>query len=148
MLEVNFTCVIFIFSFLLFVYLLNKTLWKPIGKIKHEREAEISGELLRAQETERKTNQIIQEVHSELENIRNSEQTALNDIFKEFAQKRVEEENKLKSEFESTRQKAHAEVDSERLTLLSNVDQESSKLASIIVQKLAPANLNLEVTSK
>ncbi|MDX1921363.1 MAG: hypothetical protein SFU25_11605 [Candidatus Caenarcaniphilales bacterium] len=148
MLEVNFTCVIFIFSFLVFVYLLNQTLWKPVGKIKQERDADISGELLRAVETERKTNEIIQQVHTELENIRNSEQTALNDIFKEFAQKKIDEENKLKSEFESTRQKTYAEVDSERLNLISHVEQESAKLANVIVQKLAPANLNLGVSSK
>lgn len=143
MLEVNFTCVIFIFSFLLFVYLLNKTLWSPIGKIKEERESEVSGELLKAQETERKTNQIIQQVHSELENIRNSEQETLNNIFQEFAQKRIEEERKLKSEFETTRKKTHEEVDSERVNLLSKVDQESAKLANVIVQKLAPSSLNI-----
>ena len=57
LLEMNFTLVLFAVSFLIFIYLLNSALFKPVGKVIEERKNLIDGEYSKAKEFTQKANQ-------------------------------------------------------------------------------------------
>lgn len=48
LLEINFTMVIFAASFLMFIYLLNLTLYKPVGKVIEDRKSLITSDYSKA----------------------------------------------------------------------------------------------------
>ncbi|MDJ0624962.1 MAG: hypothetical protein QNJ31_01175 [Candidatus Caenarcaniphilales bacterium] len=149
MLELNFTCVIFIISFLVFVYFLDQTLWKPIRKIKEERDSDLIGEKEKAKEAEEKTKSIIEKVNSEIEAIKKSERELIDSLFKSFNDEKEQEELKIKQELEIKKQKAFEEIEVEREGLLKSINQESADLANVIVGKLAPeVNLSGGVSAK
>jgi F0F1-type ATP synthase membrane subunit b/b' len=139
MLEVNFTCVIFILSFIPFVFFLNQTLWKPISRIKAERDLDISQELNQADRAERETKEISTKVKQELEALRKEEQMSFNKALQEFSQQKIKEEEKLKVEFAQLKERTFHTINSQRDSLLSSSEAMSGDIAETLLQKLTAA---------
>ena len=51
LLEINFTLILFAASFLVFIYLLNMTLYKPVGEVIESRKQLMDGEYTKAKES-------------------------------------------------------------------------------------------------
>jgi F-type H+-transporting ATPase subunit b len=138
MLELNATALFFALSFLVFIFLLDKVLWKPVQKVKEERDQALQAELGNATQAEAKTRSIVQSVSDEVESIKKSEHDAIEQIFAESKQQEEKEESKLKAELEIFKQKAYEQFVSEEASLNLSVDSEAGQLAQSIIKKIAP----------
>jgi F-type H+-transporting ATPase subunit b len=138
MLEINGTIIIFALSFLVFIFLLDKALWQPIGKLKEARSSEIALEIQNAIQVEEKTKVIIAQVNSEINSIKKLEHQAIDQLFKESKLQAEEAEGKLKEELEAQKRKAYEELISENTLAESFIENKSRELAQLILQKIAP----------
>jgi len=138
MLEINGTCLVFVLSFLLFVLLLNQTLWRPIAIVKKVREADLLSEQEKAIDAESKTQSILEQVSSEIEEIKKREHTYLDGLLKDFTKKRELEEIQLKSEMEESKKRAYEQIMKEGEAFKSSLQGEAEKLAHLIVARVAP----------
>lgn len=137
MLEINGTCLVFILSFLVFVYLLNKTLWKPVGQIKEIRNNDLLSEQDKASEAESKTQSIIKQVNSQVKEIKKSEHDYIEHLLKDFAKEKELDESKIKADMEEFKRNAYRQIVEEEQALKSSLEEEANKLAKLIISKIA-----------
>jgi F-type H+-transporting ATPase subunit b len=143
MIELNGTSLVFALSFLLFVYLLDFALWKPVSKIKEERAIELKTELDSASQAEEKTKSILKQVSQEISSLKKVEHDAIEKLFRESKLEEDQEEAKLKNELEIFKEKAKSELLAERDSLLGSLEEQSKELANLISNKVAPEYLTL-----
>ncbi len=139
MIEINGTTLVFALSFLVFVFLLDQVLWKPIIKVKAQRADDLNNELNNASQAEAKTKTIINQVNSEIEAIKKSEQLAIEKLFADSKAEADSQTAKLKAELEAYKQKSFAELDSESSSLESEIHQQAQELAKSILAKISPS---------
>ncbi len=99
MLEVNATAFIFALSFLLFVFILNEVLWKPLFAVKTVRQREKTGKEHAADMINSKTRNIIKGINQNLEAHRSKFSEAMQQLLTDAKQLEDKEKQELLSSF-------------------------------------------------
>ena len=146
MFELNGTLVIFVASFLLFMFLLNEIMLKPIGKVMDARAKAIEDNLEAGRVAKLQSEKLLNQYEEDLHRIKAEAQTLIT--------KSVDEANKQKNaalgELASNGQiklaQAKAEISSERTKLIDELVGQEKELVEIITQKVLgePVHVSLD----
>lgn len=136
LLEINFTLVIFAISFLIFIYLLNLTLYKPLGEIIKKRKDLIEGNYLKAKELTNKANELLESYKQEIKLAKLDAHNIMQDAF-DKAQKVKEEKisgllNELNNEKETVLKQMHIEKEK----VMKELQEKITQLTELITIKI------------
>lgn len=133
--EFNGTFLVTIISFLIFVFLMNKILYEPIGKIVSERHKFIDGNLQTADENNKKAEDISNKKEESLKNARNDVKGKYSDSINEF-----------KSQKDSIVQNAQHEADEALWYACENLDKLSKEAKEALKNRMT--ELSNDITEK
>ena len=136
LLEINFTLILFAVSFLVFIYLLNMTLYKPVGEVIEHRKRLIDGEYARAKELTNKANE-------SLENYKNKIKTARHEAHS-IIQESVQKAQKLKEEkiswllvtLNKEKEESFKKIEEEKKIVMQKLEKEIKMLTDLITNKI------------
>lgn len=145
MFELNATLIIFVLSFLVFMYLLNQIMLKPIGKVMEARAAKISGDLKVGKDAHTQAGDLVTHYQEHLHKIRHEAQSVINEATQKANQGRNDELGKVKAEGQKKLEAAKAQIVSERKALVDPLVSQELELIEDIAHKLLGERVSLSL---
>ena len=136
LLELNFTLVLFAASFLVFIYLLNLTLFKPVGKIIEKRGNLIKGEHSKAKELLENATSLIESYKQKIKSARIESQSLLQEAVNEGKKKRDEKVLVLMTELNKDKETSLKKINEEKETAMKKMESEIKQLTDLITNKV------------
>ena len=136
MLEINFTLVLFAASFLVFIYLLNLTLYKPVGKIIEERKNLISSEHDKAKELRSKAKKILEDYTKEIKFARQNGQSIIQDTIDQATLKKEEKTYLLMDTLSKEKEEALKQIKIEQEKIMKALENQLKTLTDLITTKV------------
>lgn len=136
MFEVNGTLVIFVLSFLVFIYLLNEIMLKPVGKTLEMRAYKIQSDLESAKASRHQAEQVLDKYEQDLKHIRSEAQGLINTAIEESNQTRQGDLAKVAAEGKSLLDKSKAALSAERASLIDSLVAQERELIETITRKV------------
>jgi F-type H+-transporting ATPase subunit b len=121
MFDVNGTIVIFILSFLLFIWALNQVLLKPVGKVLEARAKLIEDRVADGKASHQQAEELLAKYEEDLVRIRGEAQAAINKAVDEANRLRNSELGKIQADGRAQLEKAQAEIADERASLIDQL---------------------------
>lgn len=140
LLEINFTLVLFAASFLVFIYLLNLTLYKPVGKIIEERKNLIDGEHTSAKALSEKANNLLESYKNQIKTARHDAQNIIQEIILQAQKKKEEKIFILNSELSKEKETAIKQINEEVKVTMKELEGKINTLTDLITQKILGTN--------
>ena len=147
LLEVNLTMIIFAISFLIFIYLLNLTLFKPVGKIVGERKNLIEGSYEKSKELSHEANKIIEDHEKKIKEIRLSAKNIVEAALLEAKRKREEKVSVLMESLLNEKEAAVVKIKQEEKVRKEELNTKINELKDLITNKVLGTEENSLVGS-
>ena len=147
LLEVNLTMIIFAISFLIFIYLLNLTLFKPVGKIVEERKIFIEGSYEKSKELSHEANKIIEEHEKKIKETRLTAKSIIEEVSLKAKGKREEKISILMKSLLSEKETAMLKIKQEEKTRKEELNIKINELKDLITNKVLGTEENSLVGS-
>ncbi len=132
----NGTAIVVLINFGIMLWILNRFLFKPIGKILDERSAQIKQELEQSEEHLSQAEADRAEAKRILTQARAESQAAVSRAMDQAEQFKRELELKIRADAETFKAKAQLALESERKAVLDHLRQEASQVAMVGAEKI------------
>ncbi|MDX1918281.1 MAG: hypothetical protein SFT81_03975 [Candidatus Caenarcaniphilales bacterium] len=132
----NATFLVFLASYLVFIPLLNLTLWKPLRKLKADRQSDLEEEILSASLAETKTKTIINEINSQIQSFKQKERADLDEAIHFHQQKQKEQEQSLKRSLEEYKKSQIDQINQEKTQIDLRLESYAEESASQIINRI------------
>ncbi len=136
LLELNFTLVLFAASFLVFIYLLNLTLFKPVGKVIEKRRNLVESEHSKAKESLENVTSLIESYKQKIKSARIESQSLLQEAVNEGKKKRDEKVSVLMAELNKEKETSLKKINEEKETAMKKMEGEIKQLTDLITNKV------------
>lgn len=136
MFELNGTYVLFILSFLLFIWALNEIMLKPVGKVLEERTALIKGDVEAGKQARADAEAVVCQYQQRIHDTRLEAQRIINDATAEAQKKRDNELKVVQDQGRHKLDEAKAALAVERKQLIDGLVDQEVELVTMIVSKL------------
>lgn len=136
MFEINGTLIIFVVSFLLFMFLLDAILLKPVAKVIAEREEKIKGHIEAGKSSRERAQNLLDRYEQDLRNMRDKAQKHIADASEAANKERQATLAKLHKDGQERLNAAKAEIEKEREALIDALIPEEKALVETITQKV------------
>ena len=141
LLELNFTLVLFAISFLVFIYLLNLTLFKPVGEVIEERKNQIEGSYKKASEDAAEANKILEDYNSEIKLTRKEAMKIVEKSINLAQELRQEKILELISQVEKEKEEAISKIKQEENKSMTELEGKIKLLTDLITSKIIGKDL-------
>lgn len=145
MFDINPTLIIFVLSFLIFMYLLNQIMLKPVGRVLEARAAKISGNLKSGKDAHNQAGDLVTHYQEHLHKIRLEAQSVINEATQKANKGRTDEMGKLKADGQKKLEAAKAEIVGERKSLVEALVSNEIELIDGIAHKLLGERVSLNI---
>jgi F-type H+-transporting ATPase subunit b len=148
MFEVNGTLVIFVISFLIFMFLLNEIMLKPIGRVMEERAKTIQEDLQAGRNAKQESERLLNQYEEDLRRIRTEAQSLITKSIDDASKKKNSELGEIASNGQVKLAQAKAEISAERAKLIDELVSQEKELVETITQKVLgePVQVSLDAT--
>lgn len=136
MFELNLTLVIFVFSFLIFMYLLNQIMLKPVGRVLELRAAKIKSDLEAAKDAQLQAGQAVTHYQEHLHEVRSKAQNVINESLEQSNYHRDLDLSRLREEGRKKVEESKAAIDREKSQLIEQLVEQETGLVNDIAEKL------------
>ncbi len=140
MFELNLTLVIFLVSFLLFLYLFDAWCLRPVGSTIELRTKKIQADIDTGKALRQESERLLDSYHRHLEKIRQEAQAIVADAVEKAGDERRQAIEKLRSEGRARIEAARQAIADERLELVDSLVEQEVELVEMICQKLTGQN--------
>ena len=136
LLEINFTLVLFAVSFLIFIYLLNLTLYKPVGEVIESRKKLIDGEYAHAKELTQKANEMLETYKNKIKDTRHESHIIIQDVTKQAQKLKEEKISQLLATLNKEKEESFKKIEEEKKTVMQKLEKEIKILTDLITNKI------------
>ena len=136
LLEINFTLVLFAITFLVFIYLLNLTLFKPVGKIIEKRKNLIDGDYSKAKEFTQKANEMLESYKREIKSARLSAQNIIQEAILQAQKQKQEKILVLMENLTKEKEAALKQLTEEKKEAMKKLEEKLNVLTELITNKI------------
>ena len=136
LLEINFTLVLFAASFLVFIYLLNLTLYKPVGDVIEKRKSLIDREYAKGKELTQKANEMLENYKEKIKSSRHESQLIIQEATKQAQKVKEEKVNQLLSTLNKEKEESFKKIDEEKKIVMQKLEKEIKTLTELITNKI------------
>ena len=136
LLELNFTLVLFAISFLVFINLLNFTLYKPVGKTIEKRKSIIDGDFTQAKELTESANNMLETYTKKIKQARLEANSIIQEEISKTQKTRHEKVSILESELTKEKELALKQIKIEEESTIKAVEQKIKILTDLITSKV------------
>lgn len=136
MFELNGTYVLFILSFLAFIWALNEVMLKPVGKVIEERAALIKSDVEAGKQARADAEAVVSQYQKRIHDTRLEAQSVINDAAAEAQKKRDDEIKVVQDQGRHKLEEAKAALAVERRELIDGLVDQEVELVGMIVNKL------------
>jgi len=148
MINFNVTLIVQVLMFLALLYLLNRWLFGPVGKLAAERSRRIEQGLaaaeqsrVQAEEAQRQTLQQLNQARAEAQEILRQATRAADTMREQMVQA-------AREEAENIVRRTHAEIDRERLAAISDLRRQAGELAILAATRVVGQSLDTEMNRR
>jgi F-type H+-transporting ATPase subunit b len=134
--SINATLVVFVVSFLIFMFLLNEVYLKPVGKTLEERAKYIEDQIQAGRQAHSEAGQLQSNYESDLRKIREEAQQVIQEAVSQANRARQEQLGKIAAEGQVKLEKAKQEIEAERAQLIDALVAEETILVETITRKV------------
>lgn len=134
--SLNGTLVIFVVSFLLFMWLLNQIMLKPVGNVIEQRTKLIEGDLDAGKQARLEAQNVLERYEEDLKKIRHEAHSLIAKATEEAARDRNAQLDKVSRDGQAKLEKAKAEIAAERERLIDALVGEEKELVETITRKV------------
>ena len=136
LLEINFTLVLFAVSFLIFIYLLNLTLYKPVGEVIESRKRLIDGEYSHAKELTHKANEMLETYKNKIKGARHESHIIIQDATKQAQKLKEEKISQLLVTLNKEKEESFKKIEEEKKIVMQKLEKEIKMLTDLITNKI------------
>ena len=136
LLEINFTLILFAVSFLVFIYFLNLTLYKPVGEIIESRKKLIDGEYAKGKELTKIANEMLESYKNKIKGARHESQTIVQEATKQAQKLKGEKVSQLLVTLNKEKEKSFKEIEEEKKVVMQKLEKEIKVLTDLITNKI------------
>ena len=136
LLELNFTLIFFAASFLVFIYLLNLTLFKPVGKIVEERKKFIEGEHQKAKDFSKEASDLIDSHKQRIKSARIEAQGIIHEVTNEGKKRKDGKVSALLTELNKEKEASLKKINEEKEVAMKKMEGEIKLLTDLITNKV------------
>ncbi len=136
LLELNFTLILFAASFLVFIYFLNLTLFKPVGKVIEKRKELIEGEHLQAKDLRDEANKLLDNYTKQIKLARQESQGLIQESINQTQKIKQEKINVITTELSKEKEEALKQIKKEQEIALKQLEAQINLLKDLITNKV------------
>ena len=136
LLEINFTLVLFAISFLIFIYLLNLTLYKPVGEVIEERKNLIDGECQKAKDLTTRANEMLENYKNQIKSVKQLAQNIIQKVVNEAQETKNKKISLVISELNKEKEEALKQLQEEEKNAIKKLEGEIKMLTDLITSKI------------
>lgn len=136
MFDINGTLAIFVISFLLFMFLLDAILLKPVAKTIALRDEKIKAAIEAGKSSREEAQTLLEKYEQDLREIRAQAQKHIADASEQANKERQAEISRLHKEGQQQLNDAKAAIESERTSLIDALVAREKELVEVITQKV------------
>ena len=136
LLEINFTLVLFAASFLVFIYLLNLTLYKPVGDLIESRKKLIDGEYAHAKELTHGANEMLENYKNKIKSTRHESHVIIQDATKQAQKLKEEKISQLLVTLNKEKEESFRKIEKEKKVVMQKLEKEIKMLTDLITNKI------------
>ena len=136
LLELNFTLILFAASFLVFIYLLNLTLFKPVGKVIEKRKELIEGEHLQAKDLCDEANKLLINYTKQIKLARQEAQGLIQEVINQAQKAKQEKINVAIASLNQEKEEALKQIKKEQEIALKQLETQINLLKDLITNKV------------
>ena len=136
LLEINFTAVFFAISFLIFIYFLNLTLFKPVGQVIEQRRNLIEGDIKKAKELTEKANSMLEDYKSQIKSARHQAQNIVQEGINQAQKSKQEKISALTVKLKNEKEEALKQIKKEQESVLKQLENQIKTLTDLITNKV------------
>jgi F-type H+-transporting ATPase subunit b len=134
--NLNGTLVVFVISFLIFMWLLNELFLKPVGQTIEKRGKLIEGELDAGKGARAEAQQLLEKYEDDLKRIRSEAQSVITKATEDANKERIAQLERIAADGQKQLDKAKAEIATERERLIDALVAEEAALVETITRKV------------
>ncbi|HEY9792635.1 MAG TPA: ATP synthase F0 subunit B [Candidatus Obscuribacterales bacterium] len=134
--ELNGTIVIFVVSFLVFMWLLNQIMLKPVGDVIEQRSKLIDADLEASKNSRGEAQRLLEGYEDDLKKIRHDAHAVLTRATEEVSRERHSQLDRVAKEGQTKLDKAKADIAAERERLIDALVAEEKDLVETITRKV------------
>lgn len=145
--QLNATLPVFVASFLVFLYLLNKIMLEPVGRVLEARDAKAKADLEAGKAARAQAAEVLDQYHTHLHEIRAEAQSLINAAVEKSNYDRNTELGRLREHGAKNVESARGAIEDERASLIDALVSQEQELVEGITRKLLgePVAVGLEV---
>lgn len=136
LLEINFTAVLFAVSFLIFIYLLNLTLYKPVGEIIEKRKNSIEGDYSNAKNLTEKAGNMLEAYKKEIKQARQESQCIIEEVIQAGQKKKEGTIITLLGTLNKEKENAIKQIQEEQKVAMKQIESQIKTLTDLITKKV------------
>ncbi len=136
LLELNFTLVIFAISFLVFINLLNLTLYKPVGEIIEKRKGLVEGDLNKAKELSEEAQKSLDNYTSQMKQAKLTAQATIQSMVKDAEKIKQEKISSLLTTLSEEKEVSIKKIKEEEKKVMQKLEGEINILTDLITNKV------------
>ncbi len=136
LLEINFTLILFAVSFLAFIYLLNLTLYKPVGNIVELRKKLIDSEYAKAKELTNKANELLENYKTKIKTARHEAHSIIQEVVQKAQKLKEEKVSQLLVTLNKEKEESFKKIDEEKKIVMQKLEKEIKTLTNLIINKI------------
>lgn len=147
--NLNGTILVFVISFLIFMWLLNKIMLQPVGRTIEQRDKLIESELEAGKLARAEAQQLLENYENDLKRIRGEAQGLITKTMDEANKERHAQLERIHTEGQKQIDKAKADISAERERLVDALVAEEAELVETITRKVLgdeSVHLNLDAS--
>ena len=136
LLELNFTLVLFAASFLVFIYLLNLTLYKPVGNIIEKRKNLMESDYNKAKSLVNEANKMLEDYKNQIKKARHEAHSVIHEMTLSAQKVKEEEIQKLFVKLAKEKENSLLLLEKEKKAALAGLESDIKVLTDMIVNKV------------
>lgn len=142
LISINETLVVQLISFLIFLFIINRVMFRPLRRTMQEREQYVEGIRVDIQEAEKKLQQTMQDARDEDEAVRKAGLQMINEMEKQGSEEAGRIIAKVREEIVGMGDKARQEIDAQIADARKTIVAEADKLSLNVMEKVLNRRLN------
>ena len=146
LLEINFTLILFAISFLVFIYLVNLTLYKPTGEIIEKRKGLIEGEYVKARELTDEANKKLEDYKSQIKSAKADAHNIIQEAINNAQKNKEGKISALLITLNKEKEAAVIKIHQEQKIAMKELEDKIKILADLITSKVLGGNKTLAHT--
>ena len=136
LLVINFTLILFAISFLIFIYLLNLTLYKPVGEIIDTRKNLIDGEYGKGKELTQRANEMLENYKNKIKGTKHESHITIQDATKQAQKSKEEKISQLLVTLNKEKEESFKKIEEEKKIAMQKLEKEIKILTDLITNKI------------